>query len=250
MSTLPRPARSGVLPVALAPLLCFTFACGGGKGGEDDTGPAATGTDPLETPDIDWSGTCPSISGIAAGTTWTYTYNAAYEKGTSTEGGYTVEVTDVGDDGTVTLETHIETQGSNNSYEATGTNTYGCDDEGLWLIGSYFEYAVTVYYTYEGFQDFTWNAPVLIMPATTDVGTTWESVYDGIYEDELGARWAQDYTVANEVTARVEVTVPAGTFTAQEWVQDASQSVPVTNYYANGTGLVQSEEADLTEFSP
>ncbi len=243
------PSRGHLLVVGL-PLLASALACGGGKKGEDDTGAGAgTGEETLGTTDVDWSGTCPSISGIGEGARWEYVYNEAFEEASSLSGSYTVEVSEVGDDGTVTLVTSVDTVGSNNSFSSVTTNQYGCDTDGMWLIGTYYEYAVTVYYTYEGYQTYEWYAPALIMPGVVEVGTEWDTVYDGVYEDELGARRAQDYTVVNEVMGLVEVETPAGTYTAQEWVQDSSLGVPVTNYYVNGVGLVKTAEADLVSVS-
>lgn len=231
--------------------LILALGCAGKKQDDaDDTSSVGdSGTSP-ETPPINWSGSCPSATGIGTSTRWEYEYNEAFEESSSLSGTYSVEVTGVGEDGTLTLVTEVETQGSNNSFESTTTETFGCDDEGLKLLDTYYEYVVTVYESYEGYQDYTWNTPVLLVPTSVEVGDSWESVYDGVYEDELGARRAQDYTVVTEVTGREEVTVPAGTYTAMVWVSDSSLSVPVTNYVANGTGKVATPEADLVSFTP
>lgn len=232
--------------VPCAPLLLLA-ACGGkdgggGGGGEEDSG--------LEQPAIDWNGACPAASGIGTSTRWEYAYNEAYEASSGLSGGFTVEVTEVHDDGTFVMVTTEASSGTNNTYNSVTTETWGCDDEGLWLLETYYEYEVTVYEAYAGFRDYTWNAPILVMPQEVDVGTAWESVYDGTYVNELGASRSADDTVLTEVTGLEEVTVPAGTYTAMVWVQDASLTSPTTSWYVLGTGLVKSPEADLTSFTP
>jgi hypothetical protein len=228
--------------------LVAALGCAGKKDkGEDDTSAAGDDSGTLDTPEIDWTGDCPSASGIVAGATWTYEYNEAYEKSSSLSGGYTMEVTDFGTDGTLTLVTQIDSAGSNNTYTATQTDTYSCNDEGLWLLDTYLEYTTTVYYAYEGYQDYTWNVPTLIMPVTVEVGDDWESVYDGVYETELGQRRAQDYTTTTTVTGREEIDVPAGTYTAMVWNAVTSLGSNTTTYVANGTGAVATPYADLVE---
>lgn len=239
-------------PARVAPLAPFLLlaACGGkdgGGGGDDSGGGDDTG---LEQPDIDWTGACPAASGIGTATRWEYTYNEAYEASSGLSGGFTVEVTEINDDGTFVMVTTEESSGSNNTYSSVTTETWGCDDEGLWLLETYYEYEVTVYKPYEGYRDYTWNAPTLVMPKDVDVGSEWESVYDGTYVNELGASRSADDTVLTEVTGLEEVTVPAGTYTAMVWVQDASLTSPTTSWYVLGTGLVKSPEADLTAFTP
>jgi len=238
------------LPLLFATGLLLALGCAGKDKKEDDTGGGGTGTDTLETPDINWSGVCPSATGLGTSTEWVYEYNEAFQKASLLSGGYTTRVDSVGDDGTLVVVTEIDTTGSNNTYTATQTNTYGCDGDGLWLLDSYLEYEVTVYYAYEGYQDYEWYSPVLLVPATVEVGDEWDSVYDGIYEDELGARRAQDYTVTTTVTSRESITVPAGEFTAMIWETLNTLGQRTTTYVANGTGAVATQEADLIEFTP
>lgn len=246
-------AVGGIVRTFIGLLVIAILGCAGGKDAKDDGevgGDDTAGGTTVPPTEYDWSGDCPPASGIGANTTWEYEYNEQYEKSNATTGTYSVEVEDRAEDGTLTLVTEVSTEGSNNSFESKTTSQYGCDGTGLWLLATYYEYTVTVYYPYEGWREYTYDAPILLMPASVDVGDSWETVYAGVYVDELGARRATDYIISTEVTGREELTVPAGTFTAMEWSQSWSTGSDTTAWYSNGVGLVASEEADLVEFTP
>lgn len=224
------------------------LGCAGGKdGGKDGDGDGDGGGD---TTDINWTGACPAASGIGTATVWEYEYNEAYQDANDATGSYSVIVGDPGDNGEITLITAIETTSGNRSFESTSTSEYGCDDEGLWLLTTYYEYTVTVYEPYEGFEDYAFEAPILMMPQSVASGENWESVYKGTFETELGTRLAVNYSVTTEVTGTEDVTVPAGEYHAMVWTQTRSTGAESTVWVANGTGMVASEEADLVAFTP
>lgn len=240
------------IPAALGTLVAVALGCGGGGDDKKDGKGASGGDDSgeLEQPDINWTGECPAASGFGTSTRWEYQYTEAYEEESGLTGTRVVEITEVGGDGTLTLVSTEEYTGTNNSYVTVVTDTVGCDGEGLWLIDRYREYEVTVYKPYEGFYDYTWNAPAMLIPVEVDVGTEWETVYDGTYVNEVGATRAADDVVVTTVTGLESVEVPAGTYTAMVWEQDSELTVPVTVWYVLGTGFVRSEELELTSFSP
>lgn len=228
-------------------LLFGLLACGTAGGTDSAGGDTADSGDP-DADELPYSGDCPAASGLVDGATWEYVFNSSWEDANDRTGGWTAKAT-AGDDGTWQVVTKLEVAGTNNTLEETNTYGYGCDAEGLWLLTQYTESVTTVSEPYEGWREYTYTAPILIMPATIDVGSYWDSVYAGTWTNELDQTRTASRTLTWDVIGVESVDTPAGSWNAMIWTETTSTDVVTTYHYVSGLGMVSSDAADLTAYS-
>ncbi len=224
-------------------VLISLFACGttdttDTSGGGGDTGPG-------EADEIPWTGDCPAASGVIDGAHLEYVYTATWEEHNDRSGGWTYDVSANGD-GTYTGVMTIEVAGVNNTMEEVDTLGYGCDADGLWLVSKRVDSTVTVYEPYEGFLEYTLDAPVLLMPVDMETGTKWKTEYAGSTMNELDQKRAINESYVTEVMGNEAVDVPAGSWTAMRWTRTSSLGTETNSWVVSGLGLVKDDDSDLT----
>ncbi|MFT7519088.1 MAG: hypothetical protein ACI9MC_001228 [Kiritimatiellia bacterium] len=133
-------------------------------------------------------------------------------------------------------------------YVATSTGVYRCDDDGMWLLSSRWEYsfiAVADGQLYEGWTQTTYDS-YMAMPA--DVGSGWRTQSSALSEDHLGNETPSDVDATWTLSASTEVTVPAGSFDVTEFIY-SSGDYRASSWMNERAGLIKSESSQLIERS-
>lgn len=230
-------------------LLLGLLACGTSGTDSADTSGGGGDTGDPDADELPYSGSCPAASGLLDGATWEYVYNSTWEDANDRAGGWTMSAA-LADDGTTwEVVTELDVAGSNNTLVETNTYGYGCDADGLWLLTQYTESVTTVSEPYEGWREYTYDAPVLIMPATTEVGDIWDSVYTGTWTNELGQTRTAGRTLTYEIIGVEAVETEAGSWNAMIWTETTSTGVVTTSHRVSGLGMVSSQDADLVAYT-
>jgi hypothetical protein len=219
-----------------ARMLLFALACFGTDKTLVDTQTADTGEETEER------GACPPWMGLGLGTDLTYSTTPEYEDSTSTTNTYTLTVVsheewDQGGTLVRTEGTAVYTASHISEYEGTSTATYGCNDEGAFLLTS----ASQSSYVSSGSPVETWYESVFdgyqVMSWTPEEG--WYAEYDMTRSDENGSfDDPGDFEVV--FVGEEEKTTPAGTFTALGLSFNDR-----VHHYSEGVGLVQSPSSWL-----
>lgn len=199
-------------------VLLLGLACAGAGG--DDTA-MDTDSDAQDT-GAPFVSPCPAYSGIQSpGTTWSWETTDAYFDQSEGRRRETLQVERI--DGATVV---ISSSGSFESpyydaYTWSGTTTYLCDDQGLWVVGSVTDLDFTQEgETTESHVEITYTTQPLLIPAGLQAGDSWSSVSEGVqtYSDSNGYDTESPVVSALEysVHAADPVTVPAGTFDVLE----------------------------------
>jgi hypothetical protein len=200
--------------VFLALSLASLIACAAGET-KDDTGDTVVA-----------EGGCPAGSGLVADTRKVFAYTDAWEAEQGYSGTWTVEVTEVRDDGAWTSVTEGTYGNDEFQTDVTLTSTGRCDTDGLWLLEDYSETVMA----YEGevvesWSRISYDPGFLVLPAVVGDGIAWDADYAGTRTTEEGTESLVGATYAFDARDAPEIVTPAGTFAGIAVHLDDSESV-------------------------
>lgn len=230
----------------LLPLFAVTLlACAGplsGEGGVLDRPGNGGGGGPLGT-------VCPPHAGLEEGTDQRHAYTPEFEDETGQTATWNRTVVSHGDweDGTrVTVEQTTVLEGNGfTDYVSNWTATYGCDDDGAWLLTGDSDYT----YRYqggepvEGWYEVDYDA-YLSMPWDPEEG--WTSSWTGYQTDSNGNATETDGVSTYTFEGEEEIETPAGTFDAL-LIGASGQDWSASWYIDADAGFVRSDTSWITE---
>lgn len=188
---------------------------------------------------------CGNMSGVASATTrWAYEYSMPQVNSTRER-----LVTSLEGDRVVIEDVQVTTA-ANYSYTYTYTYDYRCDESGMWLLGTQvLQVSVSAGNEYESGYDIAYNQPVQVAPAVAEFGSSWTSVYDGVYVYSNGMESPFTYTYLNTVVGADATELPIGNVTVFRVIAEMGGS-GTTTYYGDEIGLVQDTQWLISDYDP
>ncbi len=244
-----KPTLPGAL-VRNVPCLCALvlpafFACTG-PGDSGSTGDNSGDNSGDNGGDNGGGGDCGDFNG-GVGSVLSYEYTDEYSQQNGVSGGFdvTFDSYDAATGAAVYTST-AETDTAQSTSTSTSVQNLECRSDGLYAISTTVDYVVNAGgQQFTGTTTTTYDPAALLQPLTLDVGSTWDSSFEGTTTDSMAGSQDFSFSQAAEVVAAESVTVPAGTYDSLKVTYSPSNGSPSNAWLAVGVGTVKTDASEL-----